>query len=602
MPNIACFRPTMMMNHFKAMVNIAMTHSLITVCIINATYAQVNPSGSVQQQVDLLAQRAKQSKLAGNYDQSYAYLDSALVLAKNAGHERLSAFVMSELGVVCMYQGRSSDALKLMFKGLRIQEELHDSVQMANSYNYIAALHHGQSDHTTAIKYYVKSQNITEKLNNPRSLGILYNNLGSLYEDKGEYTKGLEYHEKSMQIWEELSDSSWIAVSFRHLGFCLEQQGKLDEALASYLLAHDMSLKLGTRMNVSRSRILIGNLYLALGRAHDAKTWCNSAYELALEESNIYRINESCFCLYRAHEALGKPQKALDYYKIFIQARDSAFGNDRIKELTSQELKFVFEKEQLADSLQFVKQQMVQEKQIQTQRAGLISAGMALFMILILAFVVYRGKKRSDHLLLNILPAEIAEELKESGYAKAQHLPMVTVLFTDFKGFTELSEKMTPEELVDEMHACFSVLDDIMTEFGVEKIKTIGDAYMAAGGVPTQTPTHALDVVKAAISSQQFMTKRAEERKSKGLNFFEMRLGIHSGPVVAGIVGTKKFQYDIWGDTVNTAARMEQHSEPGKINISKETYELVKDEIICDYRGKILAKGKGEIDMYYVSS
>jgi class 3 adenylate cyclase/ligand-binding sensor domain-containing protein len=209
-------------------------------------------------------------------------------------------------------------------------------------------------------------------------------------------------------------------------------------------------------------------------------------------------------------------------------------------------------------------------------------------------------KKKSDDLLLNILPEEVAEELKAKGNADAQLIDQVTVLFTDFKGFTQLSEKLSPKELVAEINECFSAFDLIMEKYGIEKIKTIGDAYMAAGGLPTPNQTHAIDVVKAALDIQKFMKKHKEDREARGDLFFEIRIGINTGPVVAGIVGVKKFQYDIWGDTVNTASRMESSGEIGKVNISGTTYELVKDRTECFYRGKISAKGKGDIDMYFV--
>jgi adenylate cyclase len=210
-------------------------------------------------------------------------------------------------------------------------------------------------------------------------------------------------------------------------------------------------------------------------------------------------------------------------------------------------------------------------------------------------------KQRSDELLLNILPSEIADELKKKGTAEAKLVEQVTVLFTDFKGFTEASEKLSPEELVAEINECFSAFDYIMQKHGVEKIKTIGDAYMAVGGLPSQNSSHATDTVNAAIEIQQFMEKLKKEKAAEGKASFEIRIGIHSGSVVAGIVGVKKFQYDIWGDTVNTASRMESSGEVGRINISGSTYELVKTKFDCSHRGKIAAKGKGEIDMYFVN-
>ncbi|MDX2072077.1 MAG: adenylate/guanylate cyclase domain-containing protein [Haliscomenobacter sp.] len=212
------------------------------------------------------------------------------------------------------------------------------------------------------------------------------------------------------------------------------------------------------------------------------------------------------------------------------------------------------------------------------------------------------AKKQSDELLLNILPEEVAEELKTKGAAEARLFDAVTVLFTDFKGFTQLSEQLSAIELVKEINLCFSMFDQIIHKHGIEKIKTIGDAYMAAGGLPIPNKSHAEDVVKAAVEIQHFMQEYKQTKLQQGELFFELRIGIHTGPVVAGIVGTKKFQYDIWGDTVNTASRMESSGEIGKINISGTTYDLVKTLFQCSHRGKVYAKGKGEIDMYFVDA
>ena len=209
-------------------------------------------------------------------------------------------------------------------------------------------------------------------------------------------------------------------------------------------------------------------------------------------------------------------------------------------------------------------------------------------------------KQKSDNLLMNILPQETAEELKHTGSAKSRSFNMVTVMFTDFKNFTRASETMSPEDLVNEIHAYFSVFDQIMSRHNIEKIKTIGDSYMCAGGLPEQNLSNPKDVVLAALEIQDFMRQKKLEKEAANEMFFECRLGVHTGPVVAGIVGTKKFAYDIWGDTVNVASRMESAGEVGKVNISGSTYALVKDQFICTFRGKIAAKNKGDIDMYFV--
>ena len=213
---------------------------------------------------------------------------------------------------------------------------------------------------------------------------------------------------------------------------------------------------------------------------------------------------------------------------------------------------------------------------------------------------VERQKEKSDELLLNILPSEVAEELKEKGYTTAKAFDEVTVLFSDIKGFTNVAEKMSAQELVKEINTYFSAFDSIIQKYGLEKIKTIGDAYIAAGGLPEKNAATAENVVEAAIAMHQTVEKLKQERIVTHLPYFELRIGIHTGPVVAGVVGIKKFQYDIWGDTVNLAARMEQSGVPGKINISQHTYEVVKDQFTFVHRGKIEAKNKGEIDMYFV--
>lgn len=209
-------------------------------------------------------------------------------------------------------------------------------------------------------------------------------------------------------------------------------------------------------------------------------------------------------------------------------------------------------------------------------------------------------QQRTEELLLNILPKEIATELKETGGTKAKDFENVTVLFTDFEKFTSIAEKMSAQELVNEIHYCYSAFDQIISAHGLEKIKTIGDSYMCVAGVPVERDTHAIDAVKAALEICAFIEVEKYSRQAKGQTWFNIRIGLHSGPVVAGIVGLKKFAYDIWGDTVNIASRLESSGEPGKVNISGSTFELVKDNFVCQYRGKIKAKNKGEIDMYFV--
>lgn len=215
--------------------------------------------------------------------------------------------------------------------------------------------------------------------------------------------------------------------------------------------------------------------------------------------------------------------------------------------------------------------------------------------------IIEEEKKKSEQLLLNILPAVVANELKINGVAKTRKYEKATVLFSDFKNFSAIAESLTPERLVSELDFYFKTFDDIIGKYNLEKIKTIGDAYMCVGGLPEERPGHSLDVVRAALEIQSYLNAWKIEKEGTGEPYFEARMGIHTGPLIAGVVGSKKFAYDIWGDTVNVAARLETNSEAGRVNISATTFDLIKDQFDCEFRGKVPIKNRGEIDMYFVN-
>ena len=210
------------------------------------------------------------------------------------------------------------------------------------------------------------------------------------------------------------------------------------------------------------------------------------------------------------------------------------------------------------------------------------------------------AQHRSENLLLNILPAEVAEELKIHGKAKARRHEKVTVLFADARNFSKIASQMEPERLVSELDFYFRAFDQIISAYGLEKIKTIGDAYMCVGGIPEGKSKSVANVVHAALEMQEFAKESMNERESKELPFFQWRIGIHCGPVVGGVVGSKKFAYDIWGDTVNIAARLESHGAPDKVNISKEVYKYIHPQFHCSKRGTVEVHNIGEVEMYFV--
>lgn len=209
-------------------------------------------------------------------------------------------------------------------------------------------------------------------------------------------------------------------------------------------------------------------------------------------------------------------------------------------------------------------------------------------------------RNKSEALLLNVLPPVVAQELKLKGSVTPLHIPIVSVLFADLAGFTILSNGLSPAELVGELSYLFVELDAIIQRNNLEKIKTMGDGYMAAGGVPIPNGSNPVDAVNAGLEMLRFINQVKEENKKSGKPPWEIRIGIHTGPVIAGVIGKTKFTYDIWGSTVNIANRLESGGEPGKVNISGITYQLVKDKFKCKARGKIEVKNMGKIDMYFV--
>ncbi len=317
-------------------------------------------------------------------------------------------------------------------------------------------------------------------------------------------------------------------------------------------------------------------------------------------------------------------EKALD------DLSDRAAALDSLSDFQGEQLAFLT-KEQIADSLKLAKSEKelgeknlalanekLRAKQNENLRNVLLLVSAFVLALAGLFYARFRAKKkagealeqknrlieaereRSDNLLLNILPPAIAAELKAEGKAAAKKYEQATVMFVDFVNFTSVAERLTPEALVDELDYCFRQFDAIISQFNIEKIKTIGDAYMCANGLSDRNALPD-DMIKAALEMQEFLTNLSEERSRRGLPFFAARVGIHTGPVVAGVVGAKKFAYDIWGDTVNIAARMEQACEPGRVNVSDATKELSKYLFQFENRGRIEAKNKGAIEMFYVA-
>ncbi|MCX6271856.1 MAG: adenylate/guanylate cyclase domain-containing protein [Bacteroidetes bacterium] len=404
------------------------------------------------------------------------------------------------------------------------------------------------------------------------------------------------------KMLDTINSPDYFTIYCQTLGYYCYLQNRMDSA--EYYIQKSENLKESNKFSVnSNLGSLIPGYYLSLIKINQHKY--PEAIRLLRDEgdelikANLRRVAlKELQLLSKAYKLNGDPKNSNATLEQYITLHQKIIDDENRSRSAS------FETEQQINLLNTEKQKQQQEVHRQKLIRNWISGLLALVFAFSAVFLIQhkrilKEKKRSEELLLNILPFETAKELKEKGKSDAKLFDEVTVMFTDFKGFTRISEKLSPGELVAEIDTCFSAFDDIITRHNIEKIKTIGDSYMCAGGLPVPNKTNAADIVNAALEIRDFMLKRKSGMNNPG---FEIRIGVHTGTVVAGIVGIIKFAYDIWGDTVNIASRMESSGEPGKVNISGATYELVKSRFTCTYRGKVQAKSKGEIDMYFIEN
>ena len=550
----------------------------------------------------------------GNYAPALENYFAALKIFEEIGDKKGIANSYNSIGIVYWNQGNYPEALKNYFASLKILEEIGDKKGIASSYNNIGIFYSSQGNYPEALKNYFASLKIKEEIGDKKGIAASYNNIGIVYWNQGNYPEALKNHFASLKIKEEIGDKYGIAASYDNIGKVYFNQGNYPEALKNHFASLKIREEIGDKYGIAGSYYNIGLVYTKTNKAVEGKEWLQKGLALAKEIGAKESIRSAYEGLAKADSALGNGMAALENYKMYKLYYDSLNNEEATKKSTQEKMQYEFDKKE-AETKAKTDAELNKQKLV---RNGFIG-GFAVVLLFARVFFRQRNKtkkekqraeeetkraeeekKKSDELLLNILPVEVASELKTSGSSKAKAFTMVTVMFTDFKDFTTVSEKISAELLVDEIHHCFSAFDHILQKYKIEKIKTIGDAYLCASGLPVSNYTHAVDMLHCAFEIRNFMLERKKEKESRGEIPFEVRFGIHTGPVVAGIVGVKKYAYDIWGDTVNIAARMEQNSEAGKVNISGSTYELVKDKFKCEHRGKISAKNKAEIDMYFV--
>jgi len=557
-------------------------------------------------------------RIRGDYVSAINYYNQSVSLFREVGAEKNIAASLNNIANVYYNQGIFPKALEYYIKCLKINEKNNNREWMSSNLVNIGNIYKILGNYNAALEYYERALKIREASDDKSQSGSILLRIANNYRDQGDYDNALIFYNKLLEMLAESNEPLILGELYKDFGKLYEKKGEYYEALANYSMSLDIHSQHEHRRSIAHLYINIGSVQLKLNRLDKAVESCSRGLEFSEKINSIHNQKNACECLYSAYKTLGKNKDALEYYEKYTMFEDSLKKEETAKKLQQME----FAKQMLADSLAQEEEKLIVQHAHELEvnkkdKQRKIFMGIGLLVILIavglysrlryvriLKSIIEKEKDSSDNLLLNILPAEIAEELKEKGKADARNFDMVSILFTDFIEFTQTSSMLTAQELVSEINICFEAFDQIIRTYGIEKIKTIGDAYMAVGGLPVPTDDSVKNTILAALEMQAFIIDRKKEMQAKDQPAFEMRAGIHTGPVVAGIVGQKKFQYDIWGNTVNIASRMESNSEVGKVNISQITYDLIKDdkEFSFEKRGQIEVKGKGMMEMYFVDN
>lgn len=519
-----------------------------------------------------------------------------------------------ERGSALRLKGDLDQALQSFFKGMKIAEGEELKRELGNFHINIGTVYAAMDDHRNAILNYNKASVIHKEENELKQYAIARENLGDLYNlNLGKPDSALVFFKQSGDIFRDLNYDPGIASNLGNVGLAYALKGENDIAGKNISLATEIFEELGQYYPICVYLTYMSDIYAKQGNWETAFSYAFRSLDLARQYGLKEQIGDAYLKLSELYEKRGNASEALKYYQSHITYRDSVSNLEKVREMGILQTEFAVEQKQNeVDLLQ--KESEIQLLKDKRQKIIIYATALALVLIFVLLFFLYKRysfvketntiieeeKNRSDSLLLNILPKETAQELKETGQVEAKKFESITVLFTDFKDFTRSSASLSPENLVKSVDYYFSRFDEVMEKHGLEKIKTMGDAYMCTGGLHLNREDHAIRMVRAAFEIVE-ITEAVKKKDHADIMPYEIRIGINTGPVVAGVVGTQKFAYDIWGDTVNVAARMETNSETGKINVSENTYELIKDEFECEYRGKMKVKNKGMMKMYYVN-
>ena len=571
----------------------------------------------------------------GDYENCLTYWNESLSIFQQINDTNGQANLLSNIGMTYKNIGIQVAALENLFKALKIAEQRNDKERTATVLSNIGATYFDNpATKEKALSYYLDAVKIMEGIQNNQVIGTIYLNIGEIYLIKNDLPNALLYFTKSREQFEQNQDNYSLLYSLTYLGKVYAEQKDFKRAIDFISEAHELAIQNKYELESALCLQSLGDTHLKMKDYSKAISFFDQAQQIDERIGAVKELKNVYEGFASAYASLGDYRKGFEYQQKLAALKDNLFSEENAKTIQRFQIEFDVEKKEAQIQL-LTKDKELQSIVLAQQRNNIYALVIGACLLVALAFFLLKnikiktqantmlslrnkeimnqkeeisaqrddlGRQREEieRLMLNILPVEVAQELRKTGTATPRYYECVTVLFTDFREFTNIAKNLSAQQLVEELNECFIAFDKIIDPFGLEKIKTIGDAYMCASGVPTGDPDHAHKAVRAALAIQHYMKTMNEKRRMNGQVQWELRVGLHSGPVVAGVVGKKKFAYDIWGSTVNIANRLESSGEVGRVNISSTTYQLVKDSFQCHYRGKVQAKSMGEVDMYFV--
>jgi adenylate cyclase len=553
------------------------------------------------------------------YPKALDYFQKALTINEEISDKSGIASNLGNIGIVYQYQSDYPKAMEYYFKALKIFEELGDKNGTTNNLGNIGIVYWYQSNYPKAMEYYFKALKIYQELDDKNGIARNLGNIGIVYKEQFDYPNALKYDLKATEIYETLGNKSGIAVNSGNIGVIYENQSDYPMALKYYFKALKIYEELDDKNGIARNLGNIGILYITLSqdsifsKLNKRNELISKTREMNLIKGIEYSLKAVEICreigelkmliniyssIYDGFKRLGNYPKALEYHEFFQKTQDSVFNLEKAKKFAS---------------LEAVRDKDIAVKQTEIQKIQLLKArnesyfmyGGLFFLALIIVFI-YRQRKISEKLLLNILPAKISKRLKKKESPIADYFAEASVVFIDIVDFTKMSAKVPAKRVAEVLNILYSRLDKIAQKHGLEKIKTIGDCYMAAAGLPVPDKDNAFKAAKFVNEAYELLT----DYDAGDGTILQFRCGVDCGPVVAGVIGDHKFIYDVWGDTVNTAARMEEYSEPGKIQITERFKEAITNYEIrftnggknfkFEERGEVEIKGKGVMRTWFL--